>query len=74
MAIMDLIKKITDKFKMFYYTSNSERYVKYVKMGGEIGDNVLFRDPHTTRIDMTRPCLLSIGNNVDIKLASKNDV
>lgn len=34
MAIMDLIKKITDKFKMFYYTSNSERYVKYIKMGG----------------------------------------
>lgn len=32
--------------------------------GGEIGDNVLFRDPHTTRIDMTRPCLLSIGNNI----------
>lgn len=68
MAIMDLIKKITDKFKMFYYTSNSERYVKYVKWGGEIGDNVLFRDPHTTRIDMTRPCLLSIGNNVDINV------
>lgn len=37
-------------------------------MGGEIGDNVLFRDPHTTRIDMTRPCLLSIGNNVDINV------
>ena len=39
-----------------------------LKWGGEIGDNVLFRDPHTTRIDMTRPCLLSIGNNVDINV------
>ena len=29
---------------------------------------MIFRDPHTTHIDMTRPCLVSIGNDVDINV------
>lgn len=34
--------------------------------GVRIGNNCLFRDPKTTIIDMTRPWLISIGNNVDM--------
>lgn len=38
-------------------------------MGGvNVGDRVVFRDPHSTRIDTTRPCLVSIGNDVDINV------
>ncbi len=33
-----------------------------------MGERVIFRDPHTTHIDMTRPCLVSIGNDVDINV------
>ena len=31
-----------------------------------IGENCVFRSPSTTRVDTTRPCLISIGNNVDM--------
>ena len=34
----------------------------------KIGQRVIFRDPHTTHIDMTRPCLVSIGDDVDINV------
>lgn len=52
-----------------YNTSSNTRYVKYLKMGGvKIGDNVIFRHPRSTRIDITRPSLISIGNDVDINM------
>lgn len=34
--------------------------------GVKIGDNVKFRGIRSTLIDMTRPCLVEIGDNVDI--------
>lgn len=64
-----MIKKIIKKVKAFYYTSSSERFINHLVSGGvKIGERVLFRDPHTTHIDMTRPCLVSIGNDVDINV------
>ena len=35
---------------------------------GYAGDpnNVIFIEPKRTRIDITRPCLINIGNDVDI--------
>lgn len=60
------LKSLFNKFAMLYHTANSYNYVKYLKMrGAKIGDNVIFRDPCTTQIDMTRPSLVSIGNDVD---------
>lgn len=66
---MNLINKIRNKLYHIYYTSSNERYIKFLRNGGvNIGKRVLFRDPHSTRIDTTRPCLVSIGNDVDINV------
>lgn len=54
-------------FKRLYYTSSSTRFLRYLKNGGvKIGDNCIIRCPKTALIDMTRPSLISIGNNVDM--------
>ena len=46
-----------------YYQSSSKRYVEYLrKQGIEIGENCRIR-PKTARIDVTRPSLVSIGDN-----------
>lgn len=46
---------------------SSEEYVKYLrKHGVRIGEKVNFRDPLHTTIDITRPCLVEIGDNLDI--------
>lgn len=64
-----MIDKIVNKLKKMYYTSSSERFVAHLRSGGaSVGQRVIFRDPHTTRIDMTRPCLVSIGDDVDINV------
>ena len=65
-----MIKKIIKKVKELYYTSSSEHFIKHlVSEGGvKIGERVIFRNPHSTHIDMTRPCLISIGNDVDINV------
>ena len=44
----------------------TKSYVKYLRgKGVEIGDNCVFRHPESTNIDITRPTLVTIGNNVD---------
>ncbi len=44
----------------------TKSYLKYLrKKGIEIGDNCIFRHPESTNIDVTRPTLVTIGNNVD---------
>lgn len=65
-----MIRKIIGKLKKIYRTSSNSRFVKYLReeVGIEIGERVDFRDPHTTNIDMTRPCLVSIGDDVDINV------
>lgn len=46
---------------------SSEEYVNYLKFHGvRVGKGVNFRDPYHTIIDITRPCLVEIGNNLDI--------
>ncbi len=58
-----LIKVIKQKYR----TKSSKTYVKYLKRKGiKIGENCFFRGPNTTEIDLTRPSLISIGNNVDM--------
>lgn len=65
-----MIGQILSKLYKLYYTSSSCRYVKYIKTRGgvKVGNNVVFRDPRSTHIDMTRPCLVEIGNDVDINV------
>jgi acetyltransferase-like isoleucine patch superfamily enzyme len=53
-----LISKLTQKI----YSRNSKWYVKYLrKKGVEVGDNTQFFGEKA--IDITRPCLVEIGNN-----------
>lgn len=59
--------KIFPIFHNLYYKSSSSRFIKYLRNGGaKIGDNCIIRSPKTALIDMTRPCLITIGNNVDM--------
>jgi len=46
---------------------NSSSYINYLRRKKIIiGDRCVFRDPKTTCIDIQRPELISIGNNVDM--------
>lgn len=64
---MGMLKKIYSKVLKIYYMSSSNRYIRFLRKNGcIIGENVVFRDVKTTRIDITRPSLVEIGNNVDM--------
>lgn len=53
--------------KLWFETISSQKYVELLrKRGIRIGENVNFRYPSHTLIDATRPCLVEIGNNIDI--------
>ena len=46
---------------------NSKSFINYLRNEGvHIGNNCVFRSPSTTRIDLQRSELISIGNNVDM--------
>lgn len=63
--INDFIKHIV-KLMIYRNRASSNTYAKYLmKKGCKIGENVLFHVPESTVIDITRPCLIDIGNNVD---------
>ena len=58
-----MITRIINKIKNIYYHSSSNRFCKYLKNNGiTIGGGTILR-PKTTHIDMTRPSLISIGEN-----------
>ena len=60
---MALWGKIINRIKSFYIHSSNERYVKFLKDSGVlVGGGAKFR-PHSTEIDLTRPSLISIGEN-----------
>ena len=55
------------KIKNLYIKSSSEQFVKHLRREGvAIGKNVRFISPRSNVIDLTRPHLLTIGNNVRI--------
>ena len=58
----EIVKKIVYREK-----SNSESYISYLrKIGCSIGNNTVIYVPNKTYIDITRPYLIHIGNNVKI--------
>ncbi len=64
LVILDKIKRAVLKL---YNRSSSKAFVSFLrKKGVVIGDRVVFRDPWNTSIDLTRPCLIEIGSDVDI--------
>lgn len=53
------------KIYKLYFTSSSERYIKYLRRGGvKVGDGTFVLDPKRIQIDISRPQLLEIGENV----------
>lgn len=60
------LKEIYKKF-LYGYKSSSKSYTKYLrKKGVQIGNNVTFHEPSTNYIDVQKPFLITIGNNVEI--------
>ncbi|RHK28036.1 acyltransferase [Bacteroides ovatus] len=60
-----MMKKIVNIIKMRYYTSNSERYIAFLKKKGiKIGRGTIIRNPRNFNIDITRPELIEIGDDV----------
>lgn len=64
MKFIDILKKI----KLHYYIfRNEKRFILYLKNKGvTIGKNCHIGDPKTITIDLTRPYLVEIGDNVRI--------
>ena len=61
-----MLKKMIKKF-VFGYKADSESYISYLKKKGcNIGEGTVIFYPLNTRIDDTRPWLISIGKNVQI--------
>lgn len=64
---MGILTNLYKKISKVYYKSSSARYIKYLrKQGVVIGNGCIFRSPSATRIDISRPSLIEIGNNVDM--------
>lgn len=60
-----MIKKIINKIYRLYYTSSSNRYIKYLRRNNiKIGKGCIIFDPKRIQIDVSRPELLEIGDNV----------
>lgn len=60
-----MLKRVINKIYKLFYTSSSERYIKYLKNKYiKIGEGCVILDPKKIQIDISRPELLEIGNNV----------
>lgn len=54
---------------MIWHKRSSSAYIKYLrKKGIHIGEHCIIRAPRTARIDVSRPSLVTIGNNVDMRI------
>ena len=61
MKLSHIINKIQSRLSR----KSSKLYIKYLrKKGISIGDNCIIMDPKSITIDITRPSLVEIGNNV----------
>ncbi len=64
---MNPFKAFMESARYRYNTSSSEHFTEYLrKKGVSIGKNVRFYEPRTITIDITKACLLTIGDNVRI--------
>lgn len=60
-----MLKKIWWKIYKLYYTSSSERYINFLRCKNiKIGSGCAVKNPKKIQIDISRPELLEIGNNV----------
>lgn len=62
-----MIKTIFVLIRNKYVRRSSKSLISYYKRKGiRIGNNCIFRSTGSVRIDLTRPSLISIGDNVDM--------
>lgn len=63
--MIKIITRVYRKFERFYAKTNPKRFEDYLRRKGiSIGKNIYWGNPRTITIDITRPCLLEIGDNV----------
>ena len=61
---MNILTRIKRKIEYLYAIRNSSSYVSFLrKKGINIGKDCYFQSPKTTRVDITRPYLVDIGNH-----------
>lgn len=59
-----MIKRILNKINDILIRRSSATYIDYLRSKGvKIGVNTYFQNPRDTHIDLTRPSLISIGDN-----------
>lgn len=64
--VKSILRKVINKL-IRYTRLTSKEYVEQLRAKGvKIGENVYFRYPEHTIIDVTRPSLVELGNNLDI--------
>lgn len=64
-----MVKKIINKLLYLISILSNSGYIKYLRRKGvQIGDGCVFRNRNTIRVDVTRPSLVTIGNNVDFNM------
>lgn len=62
-----ILKKIINKIKHRIALTSTKQYIQYLRENGAvIGNNVKFNNIKSTTIDLTRPTLITIGDNVYI--------
>lgn len=64
-----MIRKVIRKLLYIYATLTNSGYINYLrKKGIQIGTGCTFRNRGSIRIDITRPSLVTIGDNVDFNM------
>ena len=59
--------KLLSRLYELWQIRNSKSFICALrKKGVKIGNGCIIRYPHTVRIDVTRPALVTIGDNVDM--------
>lgn len=61
---MNIFKRIKRKIEYTWAIKSSKNYIAYLrKKGLSIGKDCFFQSPKTARVDITRPCLVEIGEH-----------
>ena len=59
------MKNIFKRLARWWASTSSERYVRWLRRSGvQIGNGVVFHQLKNLSVDLTRPCLISIGDQV----------
>lgn len=62
-----MIKQLKHRLLQLWVHRSSDSLIQYYRSKGiQIGKNCIFRSPKNTKIDIMRPSLITIGDNVDM--------